>query len=111
MLILVYCLDKPGAQALRVVTRPAHLRYMIAARDRLPFGGPLHDDAGAVIGSVFALEAEDQGAAEEFLAGEPYFRAGLFARVVTHPMVAMVPEAWPGRLAEELVKAERAALA
>ncbi|GAB2812134.1 YciI-like protein [Actinocorallia aurea] len=109
MLILVYCLDKPGSQALRVATRPEHLRYMIAARDRLPFGGPLHDDAGVVIGSVFALEVENPADAEEFLADEPYYRAGLFGSVVTHPMVAMVPEAWPGRLAEELVKAERAA--
>ena len=110
-LMFVYCLDRPGTQDLRIATRPAHLEYMIAARDRLVFGGPLLSDDGTTIGSMFVLSADDRAQVEAFLADEPYVRAGLFEQVAIHPMVRMVPEAPPGRLDTELALARRRAAA
>lgn len=109
MIVLVLCRDRPGTQALRLATRPAHLEYMIAARSRLVFGGPLTAEDGLTIGSVFALRVADTSEASRFLASEPYHKAGLFESVVIHPMRQMVPEDSPGLLDTELDRARAAA--
>lgn len=110
MLVIVYCVDRPDSSALRVATRPAHLKYMIAVRDRLAFGGPLLADDGRPTGSVFALHVDELADVEVFLAGEPYCRAGLFSEVRIRPMVQMVPEEPPGRLDAELARAQASSM-
>lgn len=110
MLILVYCKDKPGGLPLRRATRAEHLEYMIAARERVVFGGPLLSEEGEPIGSVFALNAASRAEADAFLAAEPYCVAGLFEEIRVHPMRQMVPENPAGVLDRELAR-ERAAAA
>jgi uncharacterized protein YciI len=110
VLFFFHCPDRPGSVELRRRTRAAHLEYMIAAQDRIAFGGPLLDDGGVSVGSVFAMHFGSRGEAEAWLAGEPYTAAGLFDRVTIVPMRAMVPEPRPGFLAAEL-RRERGAAA
>jgi uncharacterized protein YciI len=102
VLVLVHCQDRPGGLPLRLATRPEHLEYMIAARDRLVFGGPLLSPDGDPVGSVFALRVDSLADADAFLAAEPYHRAGLFAEVRVQPMRQMMPEDPPGVLDREL---------
>ncbi|MGH3376184.1 MAG: YciI family protein [Actinoallomurus sp.] len=109
MLVFFCCLDRPGAYARRRAARAEHLEYMIQNQDKLVFGGPVsaEPDKGGV-GSVFVLDLPDLDAAWDFLAAEPYNRAGLFESVIVRPFRQMSPELEPGHLLRELER-ERAA--
>lgn len=102
MAFVIYALDRKDAGSLRQDTRLEHLDYMIAARERILFGGPmLSDDGTRTIGSVFALDYAERAAVDRFLADEPYCKAGLFETVAVSPMRVMVPESRPGLLRKE----------
>jgi hypothetical protein len=104
MLLLFVCRDGAGKLPLRYATRAEHLRYMIAARAHIVFGGPFLDAEGAPAGSVFAMEFPSMADAQAWLADEPYTRAGLFDQVTVAPMRQMVPELAPDALEHELDK-------
>jgi uncharacterized protein YciI len=111
VLIFFCCLDRPGMAARRRAARAEHLEYMIQNRDRVVFGGPV-DAAPSQgptqgVGSVYVLDLPDLAAAWDFLAAEPYYRAGLFESVIVRPFRQMVPETEPGLLEAEW-KRERA---
>jgi len=80
MLYLVICRDRPEAAGVRAATRDAHLAYL-KQTGVVTLAGPLMDDAGAMNGSLLAIEVPDRAAAEAFAAGDPYAAAGLFASV------------------------------
>jgi len=80
-LFVLTCLDKPGALDLRMATREAHLAYVRETMAMVKLAGPLLDEADAMAGSMFILEAPDRAAVEAFTAADPYATAGLFARV------------------------------
>lgn len=82
MHFVIICKDKPGAAELRQQSRQAHLDY-IAAQPIL-FAGPMLDTTGAMMGSMLVLEAENRAAVNNFLADDPYVRAGLFQTVEVH---------------------------
>lgn len=44
-------------------------------------GGPLLDDAGAMIGTMLVIEAGTRADVEAFLSGDPYMLADLFEQV------------------------------
>ncbi len=79
MFVLI-CRDRPGALEVRKANREAHLAYL-AETGIARLAGPLLDDAGAMIGSLLAVDAADRAAAEAFAAGDPYAKAGLFESV------------------------------
>lgn len=83
-LFALHCLDGPDTAALRTATRPAHLVYVRAKADEYRFGAYLLDEAGAMCGSLMAVECADLAAARRFSAEDPYTRAGLFARIDIH---------------------------
>ncbi|WP_137391487.1 YciI family protein [Rhodoligotrophos defluvii] len=99
----IFCLDDPHKPGLRSQIRARHLRYMIAHRDRILFGGPMKAEDGITsIGSAFVLDYDSRAEVDRFLAEEPYMQAGLFSAVQIHPLVVMVPEQNAGFLEEEL---------
>ncbi|MEJ8572580.1 YciI family protein [Microbaculum marinum] len=99
----ITCLDDPAKPGLRQKTRAEHLRYMIAHKDHILFGGPMRvEPDGPVVGSAFALDYETRAEVDAFLAGEPYYLAGLFESVVVRAIAVMVPERAPGFLEQEL---------
>lgn len=85
MLFAIICTDKPGALALRMETRPAHLEHLKAHERSLVLVGPLLDAEGKPCGSLLVVEADDRAAAEAFAAADPYAKAGLFESVVVRP--------------------------
>jgi hypothetical protein len=89
MLFAITCTDKPGALALRMETRPAHLEHLKAHESQLQLVGPLLDAEGKPCGSLLVVEAADRAAAEAFAAADPYARAGLFESVVVRPFRAV----------------------
>jgi uncharacterized protein YciI len=102
MLFLFVCQDGADKLPLRYATRVEHLQYMIAARERIVFGGPFLGAEGTPVGSVFAMDFPTVHDAEAWLADEPYTRAGLFEHVTLAPMRQMVPELVPDALLREL---------
>lgn len=82
MLFALICTDKPGSLSIRLDNRPAHLTYLESFADQIAFAGPLLDEHDRPQGSLIVIEVPDRNAAENFAAGDPYARAGLFDRVV-----------------------------
>ena len=80
MRIAVICRDKPGHEELRKANRDAHLAYL-RETGVVEMAGPFLDAHGAMTGSLLVLEVPDMAAAEDWAAGDPYAKAGLFASV------------------------------
>ena len=91
MLFAIYMLDKPDSAELRSQTGRSHAVYMSENENGMRMGGPLYaDDHKTMIGSVVIKDFIDQSAAEEFIANEPYNKAGLFGTVLINPFGAFV---------------------
>jgi uncharacterized protein YciI len=80
-LFILACFDKPNSLDLRMATREAHLAYAGENAAMVKVAGPMLDDAGAMAGSLFILEAPDKATVEAFNAADPYTKAGLFGQV------------------------------
>jgi uncharacterized protein YciI len=80
MLVALIANDKPGALPIRQENRPAHVEYLKAS-PAVRQAGPLLDDAGVMCGSLIILEVTDMAEAQDWVAGDPYGKAGLFRSV------------------------------
>lgn len=87
----IHCIDKPMQQALRASTREAHLAYVREWMSQIVVAGPLLDEAGEPIGSMLLMEFPDYKSAVAFAAGDPYAKAGLFARVAVTAWRQVLP--------------------
>lgn len=76
----IICRDKPGALEVRKSNREKHLDY-IARTGVVQLAGPFLDEAGSMCGSLLILNVATLGAAQDWAAGDPYARAGLFSEV------------------------------
>jgi uncharacterized protein len=85
---VVLAWDAPDSAAARAATRDAHFAHISTVVDRIAVAGPLKDDAGATIGSLFVLSVESAAAAEALLRADPYFTAGIWAKWSILPFVA-----------------------
>jgi uncharacterized protein YciI len=101
---LVHCLYRPGGAQERLAIRRAHIEHMLAWLPRTVFGAAVLGADGTPQGMVVALDVADEAAAREFLAAEPYARAGLFQRADVHPLVQMTPPHTRERLEAELAR-------
>jgi len=81
-LFCLHCLDKPdgGAEA-RAAARPAHLAWAGALGPVVRMAGPLLDEAGNMVGSVFLIEADTLAEAKAIHAQDPYVTGGVFGHV------------------------------
>lgn len=80
-LYVLACHDREGAIETRMAARPDHLAWVQSQLAKIKVAGPMLDDAGAMAGSLFILEAPDKAAVEAFTAADPYTKAGLWGRV------------------------------
>ncbi len=82
---LFHGLDHAGGQAKRAEHRDAHDAYLAEHSDRVMARGPLLDDAGeAAVGSIWLLDLPDLDAGRELLAGDPFYKSGLYQDVMFH---------------------------
>lgn len=77
----VYCRDVAGSGQARSRSIAEHRRYVDDRADMIVLSGPLVSGDGVRRGQLFVLDAPDRAAAEEFVAGDPFTRAGVFASV------------------------------
>jgi hypothetical protein len=74
--------DKPDSGALRAKMREEHLKYLDANAHRLLAAGALiSDDGTGGSGGILIVDTDLRQEAEDFIAGDPFTRAGLFAQV------------------------------
>ncbi|MEJ0042853.1 MAG: YciI family protein [Rhizomicrobium sp.] len=85
MLFIVTAIDKENSLALRLATRDAHFAYARESGGAIKLGGPFLDAKGEMAGSMIVFEAADLDAAKRWHAGDPYVKAGLFARSDVRP--------------------------
>jgi uncharacterized protein len=80
MLYALICSDRPGAIAVRRANREAHLGYL-RETGVVVQAGPFLDAAGEMVGSLVVIDVPTRAEAEDWAAGDPYARAGLFETV------------------------------
>jgi uncharacterized protein YciI len=85
MLFAVTIEDRPGMAETRRSVRAAHLAWLERHRAMLVVAGPIMDAAGNSIGSVRVIDAPDRAAVEALTEGDPFAKAGCFARVAINP--------------------------
>jgi len=86
MLFSHYCLDKPGAEGVRLENRDNHLEFVASYGDAVKIAGPvLSDDGEKMAGSILIVEHESLDAAKAWGELDPYARAGLFESVDIRP--------------------------
>lgn len=86
MLFAIVAEDKPNSVAIRLATRGTHLEYLKTFGRRIVVAGPLlAADGETMTGSLLIIDATDRADAESFAAGDPYAKAGLFARTTISP--------------------------
>ncbi len=92
---VVLAWDAPDSADARAAARDAHFAHIGNVVDRIAVAGPLKDDSGVAIGSLFVLSVASAAEAEAILRADPYFRAGVWATWAIHPFVAAAGE-WVG---------------
>jgi len=80
MRVTLICQDKTGHLQTRLDCRAAHLAY-IEATGVVEMAGPFLDEAGAMTGSLVVLTVASLKDAQDWAAGDPYAKAGLFESV------------------------------
>lgn len=91
-LYVITCVDKPNSLNLRLANREAHLDYARKWRDRMLVGGPLlSDDGETMVGSMLILDVDDRLQVDEFIANDPYGKAGLFESVAVRRYKKVLP--------------------
>lgn len=77
---LIYTEDKPDSLHIRQDTRAAHLEWVRADPNvTLISAGPWLDEAGDMRGSLLIVTADRLKTVEDWLAQDPYAKAGLTA--------------------------------
>lgn len=79
MKFAIICKDKAGALQTRLDNRPDHVAYL--KETSVEQAGPFLDADGNMYGSLVIIEVADLAAAEAWVSGDPYGKAGLFASV------------------------------
>jgi uncharacterized protein YciI len=77
MRVALFAKDKPGHLQVRKDNREAHVAYL-KETGVVEQAGPLLDEAGDMCGSLVILDVADMAAAQAWVDGDPYGKAGLF---------------------------------
>lgn len=82
MLFAFYCLDGPNAPAMRAQWIDQHKAYIAEVAGQIAFAGPLlYAPEGDAKGSLLVLDFPDLSAARDWIAIEPFNRAGVYANI------------------------------
>jgi hypothetical protein len=86
LLFAIITEDKANSRELRLATRATHLDYLQSFGTKIVAAGPLlGPDGESMTGSLLIVDVADRAAAEGFAAGDPYAKAGLFAKTTIAP--------------------------
>lgn len=106
MYFAILCFDRPGVGELREKTRAVHHEYLKQHNTAMHLGGPLENDEGGIVGTIFIVNVADRAAAMDFTENEPFHKAGVFESVIVRRWRQMQPEVVPGANASTEHEAE-----
>ncbi|GAA5237128.1 YciI family protein [Verticiella sediminum] len=93
MIFAFHLIDRPDAGDLRLCVRPEHKAYLALVAERIAFAGPLTaDDGQTMLGSLLVIDFEDRAAAMQWIAEEPFTKAGLYQTVSILPFTNLWPQ-------------------
>ena len=79
MLYIINCWEKPDQAATVAAIRDSHQHYLHeTAKNLVLAGGMLTEDGKGRLGSVYLINVPTRKAADDWLAGEPFYKAGIF---------------------------------
>ncbi len=81
MQFVIYCLDDPATPDVRPTNRDRHLEYVAQVGASIKVAGPVTDDDGTSIGSLFIVDVADRAAAQALSDADPNAQAGVFKSV------------------------------
>lgn len=91
-MFVVQCLDKIFGEEIRLQNRPAHLEFLKANQEKVVLAGPLLDEERKrMVGSLLVLNIENRDDLADFLAQDPYAKAGLFVAQSVTPFKKVLP--------------------
>lgn len=94
MLFSIIGTDKKDSARLRSSNAEAHRTHMTLIQEHIAFAGPLqNDDGDRVVGSLIVADFPDRQSVENWLAHEPFFKAGIYASIEILQFV----NRWPQR--------------
>lgn len=99
MFYMIYSEDVTDSLKLRLKTRPAHIERLKALKDqgRLLIAGPCpaidSEDPGEAgfTGSLVVAEFDNLSDAQKWADADPYYKAGVYAKVVVKPYKKVLP--------------------
>ena len=89
MLFAFIGFDKKDGAGLRSAKVSEHVDYLHAG-GTVKFAGPFLNDGGEMHGSLIIIDVADRKAAEQWVASEPFAKAGLFERSELHPWFQVI---------------------
>jgi uncharacterized protein YciI len=82
MLWTISCVDNPNTAAIRDENLKAHREYLASQKRIIVLAGATQNDEGtASTGSLFVLNVASRAEAKKFSDGDPFTKAGVFAKV------------------------------
>lgn len=85
MHFVVFATDRAGCLAVREAARPAHRAYLRSLNKysvRVVLAGPTFSNSGTGMnGTMLVLDADSIQEVADFVAGDPYSKAGLFEKI------------------------------
>ncbi|MFZ9667755.1 MAG: YciI family protein [Steroidobacteraceae bacterium] len=82
---VVICRDGPMGAWVRSTYTPEHLTYIETVMDELNVAGPLYDNGGAPVGSLYCLQTKSLERARHIIENDPYVRHGAFSSIEYFP--------------------------
>lgn len=79
------CMDKPNSENLRLENRGEHLGHLKKVRDNILIAGPFLNDEDSMCGSLLVFDGLTLDEINDWLANDPYAKAGLFETVEVRP--------------------------
>jgi uncharacterized protein YciI len=93
MYVLI-CFDRPDSAALRAAHRAAHQDFLQKNSKQIVFGGPLKNTPeGASTGALIVLDCASRQDAEAFIAGDPFYKGGVYESVAVRAFKKAFPPA------------------
>ena len=97
----IYCWDKPGTADARRALLAEQKAYVKNFGERvIGYGHFVSDDGRDTLGTSFFMQLDDRAAADQFIAGEPMNKAGVYSARRNPPLVEQLRQA-RGRLSPQ----------
>ena len=82
MLWTISCVDNPNTAAIRDENLKPHREYLASQKHIIVLAGATQNDEGtSSTGSLFVLNVNTRAEAKKFSDGDPFTKAGVFAKV------------------------------